>query len=105
MLTNALVQGLYREFNRKWFGNRLPKDMVVSYANLDPIGQGVTHYFKGRPLYIELNHRLRWSESQTALTLLHEMVHVSLPYRFNHGPKFHKEMLRLAKAGAFKAWW
>jgi hypothetical protein len=42
---------------------------------------------------------------QARIALLHEMVHLKLwPYK-NHGPTFHKEMLRLAKLGAFHALW
>ena len=36
-------------------------------------------------------------------TLLHEMAHASGVY--NHGPRFDREMLRLAKAGAFNGIW
>lgn len=104
MVTNAEVQRMYREFNKKYFNNRLPKDMVVRFEIFD-YAQGVTHFKYDRPLYIQISKKLKWSRSQTALTLLHEMVHVELPYRLNHGPRFHKRMMQLARAGAFKPWW
>jgi SprT-like family len=103
-VTNLMLGCLYDEFNEKYFGNKLPKDMVVCY-NKYMEQMGVTRYFRSRPLYIELNWKLRWSDSSTAMTLLHECVHVSLPYEVNHGPRFQKEMKRLARIGAMRNWW
>jgi hypothetical protein len=41
------------------------------------------------------------------MTLLHECVHVKLRNKKGdlHGPAFQREMLRLARAGAFKDLW
>ena len=103
MVTNAEVQAMYHEFNKKWFGNRLPKDMVVIFKRM-PGFHGVTHTYRDRPLWIELDFDLRPSRGQTAMTLLHEMVHVEIP-ESKHGPRFHKRMLKLARQGAFKPWW
>jgi len=94
---------MYREFNRDWFGNTLPKDIVVEYAHLKD-AHGITEYYGHRPLFIQIDWPLRGTRSHSALTLLHEMVHVRYP-KAHHGPIFHKEMLRLAKAGAFRPWW
>lgn len=78
--------------------------MVVYYSD-SKVWQGRTTFNRERPLYIEINKLLKWSDSQTALTLLHECVHVELPYRINHGPVFHKRMMQLAKKGAMRPWW
>jgi hypothetical protein len=62
---------------------------------------------------IWISEDLRDSRRLTATTLIHEMAHISIwsqkstkgdcnSSRFN---KFNKEMLRLAKAGAFNGWW
>ena len=103
ILTNAVAQHMYHQFNKQWFSNRLPKDMVVYYEDIWQMG--VTCYHRERPLYIQLSKKLRWTEASTALVLLHEMVHVSLPYRVNHGREFQKAMMKLAKRGALKPWW
>lgn len=103
MVTNAELQCMYHEFNKKWFGNRLPKDMVVNFEKMDPLG--CTLFRRGRPLYININWKFRSNRSSVAMTLLHEMVHVELPYGINHGRQFHKRMMQLARKGAFKAWW
>lgn len=103
MMTNSLLQALYHQFNKQYFSNRLPKDMVAHY---DAIWQmGVTKYYRERPLYILLSHKLRWTECGSGMVLLHEMCHVSLPYRVNHGKEFQKAMLKLARKGAFKDLW
>ena len=103
MMTNRLLKALYDELNRAWFSNKLPKDMVVYYADIWQMG--VTSYHRERPLYIRISKKLRWTESTSALTLLHEMVHVSLPYRINHGPVFQKKMRSFARRGAMDGWW
>lgn len=103
MITNAELQCMYHEFNRKWFGNRLPKDMVVEFEKIEPMG--CTHYRRGRPLYIDINFNYRSNRCIVSMTLLHEMVHVELPYNINHGKQFHKRMIQLARKGAFKPWW
>jgi len=104
MVTNAEVQRMYHHFNKKYFGNRLPKDMIVDFNRAKDY-HGRTAFYKTRPLHIQIGWHLRDSNAHVALTLLHEMVHVELPARFNHGPRFHKRMLKLAKQGAMKPWW
>lgn len=46
---------------------------------------------------------------QTRLTLLHEMAHIAVEIRhrrpMGHGAVWQREMLRLARAGAFANWW
>jgi hypothetical protein len=103
MMTNAKLQQMYHEFNTKWFSGKLPRDMIARYAELDGCS-GITYVKYGRPLYIEIDRNLRVCRGMTATTLLHEMCHVK-DTRGKHGPRFHKEMLRLAKAGAMKPWW
>jgi hypothetical protein len=104
MMTNLDATVLYIGFNKRYFSNGLPKDLVVAYAHLKHCF-GLTECFKNRPLYILLDWELRKSMSHSALTILHEMVHVRYPKLEGHGPRFHKEMLRLAKAGAMRPWW
>lgn len=104
IVTNQDLARMYAEFNRKYFGNRLPKDMAVRYADLEGKWGRTNIYHDIRPLFIEISWQLRRTQCFSAMTLLHEMVHVKYP-RLNHGPKFHREMKRLAKIGAFNNWW
>lgn len=108
------LRKMYRDFNRKWFRNRLPKNIEVRFVDLPQpkalshINFGLTHFEAYKPVYIYIWSGLQRNHGETAMTLLHEMVHVSLPYTCNsHGPysRFEKEMVRLAKAGAFNPYW
>jgi hypothetical protein len=103
MVTNAEVQIMYSEFNKKYFRNRLPKDMVVHFVHLKD-QHGITKTYRGRPMFVWLDWRLRVGTSHTALTLLHEMVHIENP-KWEHGPRFQKRMLKLAKQKAFNPYW
>ena len=98
---------MYAEFNKRYFRNKLPRDMVVRFHNLKHLGDdcGSTQFFWGRPAFILISKRTRWSRMLTAPTLLHEMIHVEHPEWSGHGPRFHKRMLQLAKAGALKPYW
>ena len=61
---------------------------------------------ESRPVITLASDLSRLSRTSVAMmTLLHEMCHLAVPKRIWHGPKFQKEMLRLAKAGAFKELW
>ena len=105
--TNDDLARMYAEFNKRYFHNRLPKDMVVRFHDMKNEGDdcGSTQLFWGRPAFILINKRIRWSYTLTAPTLLHEMIHVEHPEWRGHGPRFHKRMFRLAKAGALKPYW
>lgn len=105
IITNAELKRLYDSFNKKYFSNRLPKDMPVVFQRLGRDRMGRTIIYRGRhPLCVEITIGFKGNLSLTAMTLLHEMLHVRHP-KMEHGPKFHREMLRLAKAGAFKPYW
>jgi hypothetical protein len=90
----------YRYYNRKYFGNELPIDIKLRWAEIFPI--------MGYQLddEIVLDRRDRRRERIWQFTLLHEMVHLSLPdVKSHHGEAFQRAMLRLAKLGAFKDLW
>lgn len=97
----TVLEKTYRLYNRKYFGNRLPKtpDVDLRWADIPEMG-----YEQGGE--IVLNKRYRHRASVWKFTLLHEMVHLSQPkVKHDHGKEFQKEMLRLARAGAFKGLW
>lgn len=95
----------YRLYDKKYFKGRLPV-LEVYYGPLsarkERFAYGCTAFLKGKPIYIALNNKLnRMGEEISRLTLLHEMVHVSMGSRgAPHGPLFHEEKRRLIKAGA-----
>ena len=97
----------YHAYNRRYFKRRMLPNIEVYYGPLPaPHGKfkyGVTGFSdRGKPIYITLNKKIRnLGEDIVHITLLHEMVHASLPFRVKHGPKFKKEIRRLLLAGAF----
>ncbi len=105
-MNNVELAGLYRRYNKKYFRNRLPAIRVRFASILKPYGQlGVTHYEERKVCYIYIDKLLRRWNSTARLTLLHEMVHVSLPFRIEHGPVFERGMRRLARLKAFTGLW
>jgi hypothetical protein len=103
--TNADLRYMYLDFNRRYFGNRLPKDMPVYFDDIDCLGHTAVAKQTFRPEYIRISKRLRFSNRMSAMTLFHEMCHVETPKYRGHGPWFRKRMKQLAKAGAFDPFW
>jgi hypothetical protein len=100
-VTNADLRWWYRRYNKKYFAGKLPA-AKVKFAKL-AAGELGTMYHGLDEVYITKEFR-KWPR-EAKFTLLHEMVHLALPVNAWHGPSFEKEMLRLAKAGAFKGLW
>ncbi len=106
------LKRLYTHFNRKWFAGALPNNTVVMFAKCQRGMLATTEYIpvEGVPAVISIAPILRrvgWDV--TAMTLLHEMVHLDLLLRLgnghNHGKRFNERMLKLAKDGAFDRYW
>jgi hypothetical protein len=100
----------YAYYRKKYFDNRLPETAEVDiyyaempelygYADSDDDPPEHDHFI------IEIE---RWCIEHpivAKMTLLHEMAHLAtFPYE-GHGEPFQKEMLRLAKLGAFRRLW
>ena len=102
-VTNLYLAHAYASFNKKYFRNRLPKDMAIRFGKIEECGSAQFKF--QRPLFIILNKRLAWHYMLVDMTLLHEMVHVEHPEWGGHGVKFQKRMLKLAKEGAFRCRW
>ena len=97
----TVLEKTYQRFNRKYFGSNLP-DLSLVDLRWDTI-KDMGYEYGGE---IVLNVRYKHRESIWKLTLLHEMVHLSLPKtRSDHGKEFQRGMLRLAKLGAFSRIW
>ena len=100
----TVLEKAYRQYNRKYFGNKLPRhtDVLLRWANIPGMG-----YQQGDEIVINRKDRRR--DSVWRGTLLHEMVHLSLPnaspHNGFHGKDFQKEMLRIARLGAFENIW
>lgn len=123
-VTNYMLLSYFKEFNRKYFGNRLDKNAIVKFAHLPGhLGVAGSKAIFRKPTRkekqkrpncvsvitrvprIRISDELRDSPAVAIMTLLHEMVHVSKPNWRGHGRHFNQEMLKLAKKGAFNGWW
>jgi len=94
------LQRWYSNYNHKFFNSALPKDASVGWENMDSRLLGYM-----QPGKIRINAKLSNWKQQWRMTLMHEMVHMYLPKRVHHGPRFDAEMRRLASEGAFNGLW
>lgn len=106
------VRRRYAEYNKKYFGNKLPKRIPIQFTHLassdnyigEPLGE-TTIEANEKATIIELNKKLRWSHILVDMMLLHEMVHVENPGwahdSTNDEKKFLKRIRKNVRAGAY----
>ncbi len=111
----ALLFQYYR-FNTMHFSGKLPIENVIvkwdeTISKLQVAGTRITHY-EGEPEKVSMGISLYAKDCETcvSMAILHEMVHIKLRDRNwtakdLHGDEFQKEMLELAKQGAFNQYW
>lgn len=114
---------VYRRLNRRYFNDRLPRrlSLVLIQGRARPsgelgcyVGEGgyCWHRHRGRRVRVDgplimlrVDGR---SYADVMMTLLHEMCHVAVGAKqdlHDHGPRFQREMRRLARLGAFEGIW
>ncbi|SRR6266403_5412273 len=105
-MTNKKLKRLYKSYNRKHFQNKLP-DITVRFEEIEDRENalGETIFIGGEPGQINIDKKLKRWHKVTGMVLLHECVHVSLPMKIMHGPRFEARMRRLAKNHAFVGLW
>ena len=89
----------FARYNRLYFRNRLPHYTVV-WSKCKKWNAEIV--YDQRIISISV-HLEGWGSLWT-LALLHEMAHAAYP-NAGHGKRWHSEMHRLARAGAFDPWW
>lgn len=105
-MTSEDLRRCYLRYNARYFGGKLDKNLEVIFTRLPIDTYGSSEHFEGEWQKIHINRVFGDHDKFIKMVLLHEMVHVSfIPPNFNHGPRFEAEMLRLAKAGAFRGLW
>lgn len=101
ILSKRRLRRWFRHYNRAYFGGRLPRNAELSWTPIEQCwGQCC-----GEPPEIQLSPACGVDSRLARMTLLHEMVHLSLYPYLAHGPRFEAEMQRLAIAGAMKGLW
>lgn len=100
-LSDAELRRWYRQYNRRWFADELPDDIDVLYAPVDGLCGEVSEGEAG-DLIVRINPAYALDTRIARITLLHEMAHIKLWPKRNHGTVFQRELQRLAIAGAYK---
>lgn len=122
--TNKDLQQWYRQANKWYFGNRLPKTTKLWFTHLPGLlGRTTRDSIKRKPTRTELKQRpncvlvlepsfriyidesLRGVRRHAIMTLLHEMVHCDNWKKKGHGRWFDNKMFKLAERGAFDGLW
>jgi hypothetical protein len=97
---------LYIEYNRLYFGNKLPNVPVIWSRKHTKDCRGLCVY--SPQLVIYLNPKFKDWERIWAMVLLHEQVHVEQRHDLratDHGRKFQARMKKLVQQGAFQDLW
>lgn len=111
----ALLFQYYR-FNTMYFSSQLPVEHITilwdkHVSKSEMAGTWITHY-EDEPEKIKISISLYAQDCETcvSMAILHQMAHIKLRDKnWNakniHGDEFQKEMLELAKQGAFAPYW
>jgi predicted metal-dependent hydrolase len=91
----------YSRYNRLHFRSRLPR-AICRFGRLSDCIAQVT--FSDPPQIVVHTRIKRFSKKLVLFSLLHEMAHLSSGDA-GHGPKWQREMRRLARSGAFDTLW
>jgi predicted metal-dependent hydrolase len=96
------LEKAYDMANVLYFANKLPKVRVRFKKRLRiKDSEGGCLWTKPNQPEIEILDKLQAFPTLVFITLLHEMAHVKMGYRAQHGKKFKAELLRLHKIGAY----
>jgi hypothetical protein len=90
------LRRIYLNYNRRYFKGELPTDAEIVW---EPLAGSLLGYQCGDK--IALNAKMKHADVIWRGTLLHEMVHLELPAKVKHGPRFRKRMRELVAQGAF----
>lgn len=111
MRTSSKLKRDFLRKNKKWFAGRLPKNTKTRW-NPNLKWQGVLGQAwgpEGGPYFIDIARELKKYPVIAEWVMLHEMIHILMYVRgindVGHGPRFQKQMLKLAKAGALNKIW
>lgn len=100
MPSSTELRRAYAFYNKRYFEGQLPDKMVVKWSR-SLKGYGCFNDNGIRLAYWMKSHWMLWN-----ITLLHEMAHVATDSeKAEHGPRWNREMHRLARIGAFDKLW
>jgi len=113
MQSNRALKRWYRGINSRFFKGELPDNVCVRWMDETDLEEdekcednynGFCYAEKhGRHCaVIVLNTELKKDKGRLLSVLAHEMIHVKLNFRDDHGPAFERERLLLSDQGFFK---
>lgn len=112
MRSNPALKKIYNEYNKRWFGGKLPVAVKI-YWGKDGECLGQVEYegvvrrtnalqkYEKADIEIVLNKATRKFPRIFRTTILHECCHVKLLPNRHHGDKFQQEIRRLVRIGAY----
>lgn len=102
----------YQEFNTQYFGNRLPKNILIDDALDDPNKIATTMKMEDGRFHIQFNLNYARAYRVRRMVMLHEQCHVqewsevSVGFPVSeHGKRWRTCMLMLDAEGAFRSEW
>lgn len=104
------MQKHFSEFNKKYFGNRLPKNTDVEWSveelRLEGyMGLTLRNDDGSFTILLDIQMKTIGYEKVADGTLIHESVHVDCYPIMGHGKCFQSDLLRIATMGGFKDIW
>ena len=110
-MTIKQLQATYRRFNKKWFDNRLPAAIGITFEDMTATpyaGLCTTYTEPGLTIHsIHLNSYFKDCEKLLEFFLIHEMAHMAAHpnEKVPHDQAFQDQMHILAARGALKELW
>lgn len=109
--TNKALREFYGTYNQLYYGSRLPRNAIVRFGRVAPKDASYVE-FSGtgddRTAEIVVDEYLKGRDCIVAWLVVHEMSHLDVTIshpRVEHGPRFQRRQLDLAKAGGLEGIW
>jgi len=107
-MSNKLLREELQSLNAQFFSGRIPPDIQIEFGNTDGEDASATYDYNRRKITVSRHLKKNIGLKIIRSLLLHEMIHVDLgdeyagyPCDEGHGTRFHGEICRLWRAGAF----
>ena len=108
-VSNADLMTMYRVYNHRYFGGKLPRNAKVSFHPHekmdDAIGWSFNQAWGDDKTEIWISDRLRYTTCCAMMILLHEQIHLALPKFCEHCKHFDAWKRRLFDDGALDMIW
>lgn len=111
MRSNKTLKKWYRFINKRYFLNGLPNDVCVRYVNEEDKDEEekCEERYKGWAEKVAGDRYHKYTivicpngRVSDIATLAHEMIHVALSLKDNHGPAFEEKRQMISDRGIFK---